>query len=113
MYDGAKLREVSAELRIDFADDDDAIAMLATFVSVTAPVLERFGYTLEEKHKNGARDWAHWNRDADNLIRAYAFRNSDRSGVRIIGQGEIPNDLEAAILQRVAESTDWEVISPS
>jgi hypothetical protein len=35
------------------------------------------------------------------------FTDGDRKGVSVLGQGEIPEDLEHDVIQRVAESTTW------
>jgi hypothetical protein len=103
---------VSAEFRIDFTSDDDPLACLATFIGLATPVLAQFGYTPEEKSERSAKDWMHWNRGFQNVIRAHAFRHEGRSGVSILGQGEVPEGLEQAVIQRVAESTNWSLAKP-
>ena len=35
------------------------------------------------------KDWMLWNRGRDDIVRAYAFKDGDRSGVSILRQGEI------------------------
>lgn len=102
-----------AELRIDFATGGDPLDALATFTDLAAPIFERFGYTPEEKDPRASRDWMHWNRDYQNVVRAYAFRTADQAGVSVLGQGEIPEGLGEALIRRVAESTDWRFANPA
>lgn len=104
---------MSAQLHIELTGDDDPLAMLATFIDIATPVLATFGYAPEEKYRDAARDWVHWNRGRGDVIRAYAFRDDDRSGVRILGQGEIRAGVGHAVIERVAESTSWRRATPS
>ena len=104
------------EFRIDFTtddltSDDDLLVTLAEFIGLATPVFARFGYTPEEKGERSGKGWMHWNRGFGNVIRAYAFKDEDRRGVSIVGQGEIPEELEEAVVQLVSESTDWRLVT--
>jgi hypothetical protein len=104
---------VPAALRLDFASEGDPLAALAAFVEIATPVFCEFGYAPEEKHPKAARDWMHWNRGPQDVIRAYAFSEGNRGGVSVTGQGEIPEGLAEAVIRRMAESTGWDVIRSS
>jgi hypothetical protein len=86
----------------------------ATFAELATPILRAFGYEPERKHPRSAKDWMHWHRDESNIVRAYALRDGDHSGVSIIGEGEIPTGLREALIERVTEATNWRIAhSPS
>jgi hypothetical protein len=106
-------RRVAAEFRIDWTNEDDAIVTLATFINLATPVFVQFGYTPEEKGERSGKGWMHWNRGFGNVIRAYAFEDGDRRGVSILGQGEIPENVEEAVVQCVSESTNWNLVTPT
>jgi hypothetical protein len=46
-------------------------------------------------------------RGFQNVIRAYAFREAAVRGIRVYGQGEIPQDLGAELATHVRDATGW------
>ena len=108
-----KTADVPDQVRIDFTSESDPLAALATFVDLATPLLAQFGYTAEEKASDSLKDWMHWNRGLHDVVRAYAFKNADRHGVSVLAQGEIPDGLAEALIQRVAETTGWTFARPS
>jgi hypothetical protein len=101
------------QVRIDFTSESDPLAALATFIDLATPLLAQFGYTPEEKHPDSLKDWMHWNRGLHDVVRAYAFADQGRRGVSVLAQGEIPDGLAEALIQRVAETTGWNVAEHS
>jgi hypothetical protein len=58
-------------------------------------------------------DWAHWTRGFHNVIRARTFRDSQRQGVRLVTQGEVPEGVVGQLVERVPNATGWDVAKPS
>ncbi len=104
---------MAATLRFDFTSDEDPLAMLAALIDLVTPTFRTFGYTPEQKHPASAGDWMHWNRSLHDLVRAYAFKDGERGGVSILGQGDIPEGLGDALFRRVTDSTNWRFANPS
>jgi hypothetical protein len=97
-------------LRIEFVSGRDPIESLDVFIRLGTPILADFGYLLEPKREDAAKDWAHWQgAEFSDVIRAYAFRDGKRKGVSVYSEREAPDALEVMLVEHVSESTGWGV----
>jgi len=93
----------SADQLAEFVTDGDPLDALARFVDLVTPQLAARGFTQEAQ----GRDWAHWISGFQNVIRAYAFRETRTAGIRVYRQGDIPSGLGKEITAHVVDATGW------
>ena len=67
--------------RLDFHVDGDVVEALADFAARADDVFSRHGFEVEAR----GRDWAHWVRDPQAPVRAYAFTDGEHQGISLTG----------------------------
>jgi hypothetical protein len=89
---------------IEFVSDTDPVTALSRVAEIATPVLLGCGYELEGR----GRDWAHWTAGSRNVIRAYAFRGDEVSGVSMHRQGDVPSGVVEEVARAVVAATGWQ-----